>query len=186
MGLPFRRCAVTHSFPAKYMLAFDFADGSVFVGESMNPEVYIRALMREWRSDERPVVRIVSLYFDPDRGRGYNLYGKYVARYPAMLAGKVVRARGLDEHGLPQTYASGDINFVPDVIEAAGSTSWGCGDLLLIDGVTSKPESPRIPVPTRLNSWVLIACGIGLAAGAALYISSGVRPILDSEGAHDD
>lgn len=175
-----------HSFPAKYMLTFDFSDGSVFVGESMNPKLYIRALMREWRSDERPVVRIVSRYFDHDDGRGYDLHGKYVARHLAMMAGKVIRARGLGEHGLPQTYAATDIEFRPDVIEAAGSTSWGCGDLLLIDGVTSKPESPRIPVPTRLNSWVLIACGIGLAAGAALYISSGVRPILDSEGAHDD
>lgn len=151
--------------PMKYMLAFDFADGSVFVGETSAPKRFIRALMREWQSDERPVVRIVSSFRDiVNDGRGYDIHAKYVARYHAMTAGKRIRARGLDDNGLPQTYEGSALDYHADVIAAAGSMPWGSGDLLLIDGVTKTPVDPARPA--RPIGWAIVASGVGLALGA--------------------
>lgn len=148
-------------YPMKYMLAFDFADGSVFVGETSDPKLYVRTIMREWRSEERPVVRVVSRFCDVvNDGRGYDIHAKYVARYRAMIAGKVMRARGVGAGGSPRSYASSAIEFHPDVIDAAGSIAWGCGDLLMIDGLTS------ITAKARPIGWALVAGGVGLIAGA--------------------
>jgi len=107
---------VTLQFPTKYMLAFDFTDGSVFVGETVNPKGYIKALMREWRSKELPVVRVVWQWTDLDHGKGFDLHSKYVARYRAMIAGKRLRARGIGPHGSPVTYDSSTLTFVSDVM----------------------------------------------------------------------
>jgi hypothetical protein len=156
-------------FPTKYMLAFDFADGSVFVGETADPKLYIRTVMREWRSDERPVVRVVSSFRDiVNDGRGYDIHAKYKARYRAMIAGKVMRARGVGPDGLPRTYAGSDLEFHADVIEAAGSIPWGEGELLMIDGLTSSPADPAMPAAARPIGWAIVAGGVGLALGAAL------------------
>lgn len=155
--------------PMKYMLAFDFADGSVFVGETADPKLYIRTVMREWRSDERPVVRVVSSFRDiVNDGRGYDIHAKYKARYRAVVAGKVMRARGVGPDGLPRTYDGSDLEFHADVIEAAGSIPWGEGELLMIDGLTSSPAVPAMPVKSRPIGWAIVAGGVGLALGAAI------------------
>lgn len=156
-------------FPTKFMLAFDFADGSVFVGETADPKLYIRTVMREWRSDERPVVRVVSSFRDiVNDGRGYDIHAKYKARYRAMIAGKVMRARGVGPDGLPRTYAGSDLEFHVDVAAAAGSIPWGEGELLMIEGLTSPPADPAMPATARLIGWSIVAWGIGVVLGAAL------------------
>lgn len=156
-------------YPTKLMLAFDFADGSVFVGETADPKLYIRTVMREWRSDERPVVRIVSSFRDiVNDGRGYDIHAKYKARYRAMLAGKVMRARGVGADGLPRTYPASDLEFHADVVAAAGSVPWGDGELLAIDGVTSLPGNPVVPAKAPPIGWAIVAGGLGLAIGVAV------------------
>lgn len=162
-------------YPIKYMLAFDFADGSVFVGETSEPKRFIRAVMREWQSDERPVVRAVSSFRDiVNDGRGYDIHAKYVARYRAMIAGKLIRARGLGADGLPQTYAGSALEFHADVVSAAGSIPWGGGDVLVIDGITSMPADPGKLVDTAKGAAALpiglaiVAGGVGLAIGVAV------------------
>ncbi|WP_037493783.1 hypothetical protein [Sphingomonas sp. PAMC 26605] len=160
-------------YPIKLMLAFDFADGSVFVGETSEPKRFIRAVMREWQSDERPVVRVVSSYRElVNQSRGYDIHSKYVARYGAMLAGKGIRARGLGADGLPRTYAGSDLEFHADVISAAGSIAWGGGDPLVIDGITSmpanleKPAGPANAAAMRPIGLAIVVGGVGLALGA--------------------
>lgn len=177
---------MTLQFPTKYMLAFDFADASVFVGETVNPKGYIKALMREWRSKELPVVRVIWKWTDLDHGRGSDLHAKYVARYRAMIAGKRLRARGLGQDGFPVSYASSSLYYRPDVIEKAGATQWGYGDLLLIEGVTAKPDNPPAPSPRRGLEWVFVGGGLALMASVTLCIFRGFSPIYDGQGAHDD
>lgn len=155
--------------PTKYMLAFDFADGSAFVGETADPKLYVRMVMREWRSDERPVVRVVSSFRDiVNDGRGYDIHAKYKARYRAMIAGKVMRARGVGPDGLPRTYAGSDLEFHADVVAAAGSIPWGEGELLMIDGLTSSSADLAVPATARPIGWAIVAGGVGLALGAAI------------------
>jgi len=170
--------AMTPWNPTKYMLAFDFTDGSVFVGETVDPKTYIKGLMRGWRSKELPVVRVVSQYVDFDHGRGFDLHSKYVARYRAMLAGKRIRATGLGQDGLPVVYDSSTLTYRPDVIEKAGCSQWGYGDLLLIDGVTAKPKDSPAPAPQRRLGWVIAEGGLALTAGVTLYIFGRFHPIF--------
>lgn len=158
-------------FPTKYMLGFEFADGSAFVGETLEPKRFIRAVMREWQSTEQPVVRVISSFQDYlDDGRGYDIHGKYVARYRAMTAGKLLRSRGVNADGSPKTYDGSVLDFRPEVIAAAGAMPWGHGKLLLIDGVTSMPPDPAVPKKDRAMGWAILAGGTSLLVGAAILM----------------
>lgn len=143
-------------YPTKFMLAMNFRDGTVFVGETFRPKAFIKALLREWRSDDLPIVRVVSRYCDMDDGRGYDLHAKYVARYRAFLAGKTIRVRGLGTDGLPITYRMTADDFRPSVVQAAGKTRWGYGDLLYIEGVT------RLPLWFKAKTWLTVTAIIAV------------------------